>query len=92
MTVCWHVDDLKVSHVNTAEVTRFGDWLSAKNGVAVVGHRGKIHDDLGMILDYSHDGKVVINMSEYIKSIIVDFPEEISGYWATPAADHLFDV
>jgi hypothetical protein len=92
MTVCWHVDDLKVSHVDADEVTRFGDWLSAQYGVAVVGHRGKIHDYLGMILDYSHYGKVVANMAEYIKSIIADFPEEISGFQATRAADHLFDV
>jgi hypothetical protein len=25
MTVCWHVDDLKVSHMEPAEVTKFGD-------------------------------------------------------------------
>jgi hypothetical protein len=31
-------------------------------------------------------------MAEYIKSIIADFPEEISGFRATPAADHLFDI
>ena len=24
MTVCWHVDDLKVSHVDPIKVTRFG--------------------------------------------------------------------
>ncbi len=28
MTVCWHVDDLKVSHIDPDEVTKFGDWLS----------------------------------------------------------------
>ena len=25
MTVCWHVDDLKVSHINPIEVTKFGE-------------------------------------------------------------------
>jgi hypothetical protein len=25
MTVCWHVDDLKVSHSNPAQVTIFGE-------------------------------------------------------------------
>jgi hypothetical protein len=92
LTVCWHVDDLKVSHVNPAVITRFGEWLNETYGISVVSHRGKVHDYLGMILDYSSDGKVIINMSEYIKSIIADFPEEISGFRATPAADHLFDV
>jgi hypothetical protein len=30
MTVCWHVDDLKVSHCDAAQVTIFGEWLSKK--------------------------------------------------------------
>ena len=32
MTVCWHVDDLKVSHVDPAEVTKFGKWLNSTQG------------------------------------------------------------
>ncbi len=35
MTVCWHVDNLKVSHCDPAQVTIFGEWLSEKYGVAV---------------------------------------------------------
>jgi hypothetical protein len=30
MTVCWHVDDLKVSHWDPNQVTIFGEWLSKK--------------------------------------------------------------
>ena len=52
MTVCWHVDDLKVSHVDPGEVTKFGQWLSTTYGIAVTEHRGKVHDYLGMILDF----------------------------------------
>jgi hypothetical protein len=70
MTVCWHVDDLKVSHVDPLEVTRFGEWLSNTYG----------------------EGCVIINMAEYIKTILTDFPEEIRGTKTTPAADHLFQV
>ncbi len=40
-------------------------------------HRGKVHDYLGMIFDFSKEGKVVVNMVEYIKNIIANFPEEI---------------
>ncbi len=29
MTVCWVVDDLKVSHVNLREIIIFGEWLNA---------------------------------------------------------------
>ncbi len=35
MTVCWHVDDLKVSHVNPGEITIFGERLNATYGVLV---------------------------------------------------------
>jgi hypothetical protein len=92
MTVCWHVDDLKVSHCDPAQVTVFGEWLSKKYGVAVATHRGKVHDYLGMIFDFSRKGKVIVTMMEYIKNIIKDFPEEIVGTKTSPAADHLFTV
>jgi hypothetical protein len=92
MTVCWHVNDLKVLHIYVEEVMKFGSWLNATYGVTMVAHRGKIHDYLGMILDYLEKGKVKVMMIDYIKSIIEDFPEEIVSTRATPAVDCLFDV
>ena len=56
MTVCWHIDNLKVLHCDPAQVTIFGNWLSEKYGVAMVAHRGKVHDYLGMILDFLPNG------------------------------------
>ena len=38
MTVCWHVDDLKVSHVDPEVVTKFGEWLNVTFGVTVAEH------------------------------------------------------
>jgi hypothetical protein len=76
MTVCWHVDDLKVSHMEPEEVTKFGNWLSKTYGVSVATHQGKIHDYLGMILDFSKERKVMVNMIEYIKTIIGNFPKK----------------
>jgi hypothetical protein len=92
MTVCWHVDDLKVSHMEPAKVTKFGDWLSKTYGVSVDTHHGKVHNYLGVIFNFSEKGKVMVNMIEYIKTIINDFPEEIIVTRASPAADHLFTV
>jgi hypothetical protein len=66
--------------------------LSKKYGVAVATHRGKVHDYLGMIFDFSPKEKVMVTMMEYIKNIIKDFPEEIAGAKTSPAADHLFTV
>ncbi len=93
LTVCLHVDDLKVSHVDKAELTKFGRWLLDKTyGVSVVSHRGKIHDYLDMTLDFSTDSKVKVTMIDYIKQTISDFPEDIISNKTTPAADWLFDV
>jgi hypothetical protein len=38
MTVYWHVDDLKVSHIDSQEITRFRDWLSTIYKVSAVTH------------------------------------------------------
>jgi hypothetical protein len=43
-------------------------------------------------MDYSEKGKVSINMIDYIKNIIADFPEEIVSIKTSPAQDHLFTV
>ncbi len=45
-----------------------------------------------MILDFLKEGKVMVNMIKYIKTIIGDFPEEIIATQASPAMDHLFTV
>ncbi len=90
MTVCWHVDDLKVSHVDPRENTRCGDWLSETLGVTVMAHQGVVHNYLGMIVGFSVKGKVMINMIEYIKKFIAYFPEEIVVIRTSLAADNLF--
>jgi hypothetical protein len=92
MTVCWQVNDLKASHVDPGEVIIIGEWLSAAYGVTVTTHRGKVHDYLGMMFDYSEKGKVMAYMIENIKSIIANFLEEIMVVWTSPAADHLFTM
>ncbi len=55
-------------------------------------HREKVHDYLGMIFDFLAKGKVMVTMVEYIKDIIKDFPEEITGTKTSPTLDHLFMV
>ena len=52
ITVLWHVDDLKVSHVDPNLVTQMVDWLKSIYGDMKV-TRGKINEYLGMDLDYS---------------------------------------
>jgi hypothetical protein len=54
--------------------------------------RGKIHDYLGMTLDYSTPGQAKIIMIDYIQGMIDELPADMNGHAATPAASHLFDV
>ena len=56
------------------------------------GSRGKIHNYLGMWLDYSILEKVRISMEEYLRVVLNDFPEEIPETPETPAALNLFNV
>ena len=92
MTVTWHVDDLKVSHKDSVELTKFALYMSKIYGDNITVNRGKVHDYLGMDLDYSTKGEFKIAMIKYLMKIFEDFPEEIRSTAPSPAADHLFNV
>ena len=94
MTVVWHVDDLKVSHVDAAEVEKFVRQMEKTFGkdTLLTVPRGQVHDYLGMTLDFRTKGKVQINMEHYINMMLQDAPEEMKGTATTPAASHLFNV
>ncbi len=57
LTVTWHVDDLKVSHRDTRCVTETIQWLSSLYG-DLKEQRGKVHNYLGITLDYTTAGVV----------------------------------
>ena len=44
MTVTWHVDDLKVSHEDPAEITTFANDLAVIYGEKLTVHRGQVHN------------------------------------------------
>jgi hypothetical protein len=93
-TVAWHVDDLKISHVDPAVVSDVIKALEGEfaNEAPLTITRGKVHEYLGMTLDYSIDGKVMIQMYRYIRDALAELPTDMDGKRTTPAADHLFDV
>jgi Reverse transcriptase (RNA-dependent DNA polymerase) len=72
-TILWHVDDLKISHVDPAVVDEIIAQLSDEFGcVAPLSvHRGKQHDYLGMQLDFSTPSKIRITMIDYIKKFLM---------------------
>jgi hypothetical protein len=54
--------------------------------------RGKTHDYLGMILDFTDNGAMKVNMVYYIKGMIEDFPYPIGPVKATPWTEKLLNV
>ena len=94
LTVAWHVDDLKVSHVNSKVVDQFIMDMEGEFGkeTPLNQSRGKMHDYLGMTLDFTIPGEVTITMVDYIKGVLYDAPKEMRGSAVTPAANHLFWV
>jgi hypothetical protein len=91
-TITWHVDDLKLSHVDTNEVDKTIKWFKIIYGEDTRVSQGKKHHYLGMDLDYSVPGEVKVTMVDYLKRVITEFPEIISGGATSPAADRLFTV
>jgi hypothetical protein len=93
-TIAWHVDDLKISHVDSKVVDHVIDMLEDEFGkeTPMNKSRGKVHDYLGMILDFSKSGEVTVDMVNYIKTIISEMPKDMKGTAKTPAPSHLFVV
>jgi hypothetical protein len=93
-TILWHVDDLKISHVDEDVVTDVINKLSAEFGkeAPLTINRGKIHEYLGMTLDFTEPGVARITMQQYIENILKEMPEEMAGVAPTPATNGLFEV
>jgi hypothetical protein len=93
-TVTWHVDDLKSSHVDPKVNNEFLEWLQKKYGqlCEVKAKRGDRHDYLAMTLDYSTPGVVKVDMTEYVKSMVEEFPKELDGKAKFPWTEKLFKV
>ena len=93
-TVCWHVDDLKASHVNAKVNDDFLVWLNKKYGTLakVTATRGRIHDYLAMILDFTNDGKVIVDMTRYIGKMVEEFPDKLKDGVKLPWTERLFKV
>ena len=93
-TIGWHVDDLKISHVDSEVVDDILNKLDERyvKESLMVTTRGNIYDYLGMTLDYNIDGKVQITMFKYIAKRFEEFPMKLDGEPTSPAANHLFEV
>ena len=94
LTIAWHVDDLKISHEEEDALDEFISMMEEEFGEdspLSVSH-GPIQQYLGMTLDFSEKGKVVVKMDDYVKTMLNDAPSSMDGKVATPAAAHLFKI
>ena len=102
MTILYHVDDCKLSHASSEANDKMITWLrenyesifedgSGKMSVS----RGKVHTFLGMRLDFTIPGQVIILMFNYINELLEAFdkaePNE-KGTKSSAALDDLFKV
>jgi hypothetical protein len=94
-TVTWHINNIKLSHMDPRVNDNFLLWLEKMYGkkefAPVKATRGKIHDYLAMKLDFTEKGKLKLAMVDYVNNMVNDFPEELStsNY---PWNDNLFKV
>jgi hypothetical protein len=94
-TIIWHVDDVMGSHVDPSVNSAFAAWCDKLYGSKELGHvkikRGKVHEYLGMVLDFSKKQKLKIDMQYYIDSMVESFPYEIKDQ-AYPWNANLFRI
>ena len=93
-TIRFHVDDIMSSHMNPQVNDKFGHWLERMYGEykAVKPLRGKVHDYLGMKIDFGTKSTVIIDMVQYVHDMIMDFPVKITKTSKTPAGEKLMEV
>jgi hypothetical protein len=80
MTICFHVDDCKLSHRKTKVMDSMIEYLRQEYEIifedgsgAMTVSRGKIHKYLGMNLDCNVRGQVKITMFDYVDEILAAF-------------------
>jgi hypothetical protein len=94
MSICFRVNDCKLSHCDPKVIDEVIRWLRHHyecifedgSGRMTVS-RGKIHTYLGMTLDYTVRGHVKISMFEYVDEILpaIDKVDPRSGGTKTSA-------
>jgi hypothetical protein len=95
-TITWHVDDLKLSRIDSNVNDKFLAWLQMKYASNKIGeikamHRKK-HDYLAMTLDFTTQRVLKVAMTSYIKKMVDDFLIKFKGKSKCPWSENLFKV
>ena len=88
-TICLHVDDLLITSTDESIIESVLTELE-KVYIQVTIKRGKIQQYLGMLLDFSVEGKCYVSMPKFTDELISK--SGVTGVAATPALDTLFTI
>ena len=102
MTICFHVDDCKLSHKSSRQTDRMIEYLRKEyerifedgSGKMTV-KRGKVHEYLGMTIDYSDPGQAKVTMLNYVEEALTAFAKadpKTTGTKSSAAPENLFVV
>lgn len=91
-TLCWYVDDNKLSHVDTKVVDSVLDIIKSHFGEHLVISRGKVHNFLGMKITICEDKRIKIEMEDNIRETLSKFPEDLSTKVSSIATKKIFTV
>ena len=72
-TFTWHVENLKLSHIDKEVVDNMVEWMKGLYGQDMRTSRGKNHDCLGTMLGFSVKGQVAVTIVDYLKGAISNF-------------------
>ncbi len=92
----WHVDDLKISHVEKSVVEDVLQDLNEEFGKEspLTMNFEPVHDYVDMTIDYPEKGKAKFSMFDYLGGKISSLPEDLKSNrpYNSPAAEHLFTI
>jgi hypothetical protein len=92
LTMIWHVDNLMALCKDNFELTKFLCYPGKIYGTKLSMHTGRKHKYLGMDMEFNEDGILEVLMITYLKNVIEQFPEKISGRASSLGVEHLFVV
>jgi hypothetical protein len=90
----WHVDYIKIFHVDQSVLDVIAQSLSDQYGKhkPLMVHCRPVHDYLSMMIDYSEPGKVKFIQKDYVEGTLDEAPTDFDGTATLPATNHLFKV
>jgi hypothetical protein len=91
ITICWYVDDLKISSVNKQAVDDVIQKLEDRFGEMRKSF-GRKHKYLGLEIEFCEDGSVNFLAADHIKEVIEDFGEDLGRVANNPASKAIFNV